>query len=72
MARAVINETLTEACAQFAALKKTLPMESSIRGAERTALMHALYCPTCQPIADDLRRQQAAEIARLANEGEES
>lgn len=70
MARAIVSETLTAACTVFAALKRTLPLESSIRGPERTALTHALYCPTCQPIADQLRRQQAADLARL--EAEES
>ncbi|MFB6776505.1 hypothetical protein ACFCX0_03530 [Streptomyces sp. NPDC056352] len=68
MARAQISDTLTAACADFTALKKSLPLETSVRGAERTALMHALSCPTCQPIADDMRRAQTAGTSRLAAE----
>jgi hypothetical protein len=68
MARAHVSDTLTAACTAFAALKKTLPMETSVRGAERTALTHALACPTCQPIANDMRRTQTADTDRLAAE----
>ncbi|WP_331746742.1 hypothetical protein [Streptomyces sp. NBC_00842] len=68
MARAHVSDTLIAACADFAALKKTLPLEAGVRGAERTALMHALSCPTCQPIADDMRGAQAADTDRLAAE----
>ncbi|MFF1301132.1 hypothetical protein, partial [Streptomyces sp. NPDC058296] len=68
MARAHVSDTLTAACTAFAALKKTLSMETSVRGAERTALTHALACPTCRPIADDMRRAQTADTDRLAAE----
>lgn len=68
MAHAQVSDTLIAACAAFAALKKSLPLADSIRGAERTALMHALSCPTCRPLADDLRDAQAADTARLAAE----
>lgn len=68
MARAIATETLTAACPEFAALKTTLPPATSVAAAERTAFTHALYCSTCQPIADDLRRAQAARTRRLATE----
>lgn len=68
MARATATEILAAACPQFAGLKRTLPPSTSVSGAERVALTHALYCATCQPIADDVRRMQAAQTRRLAEE----
>jgi hypothetical protein len=70
MARALMSETLTACCDRFAALKRTLPPATSVSGAERTALTHALYCPVCEPIARELRRVQAVETERLAAEAE--
>ena len=68
MARAQVSDTLTAACPQFAALKKTLPLTMSAGAAERAALTHALHCGTCRPLADQYRRTKAAQIARLAAE----
>jgi len=68
MARAVIAEALTATCPDVAALKASLPFDASNRETERTALTHALFCPTCKPIADDMRRAQVAETDRLAAE----
>lgn len=70
MARAVISETLTACCDQLAALKRTLPPSTSVAGAERVALTHALHCPVCGPIARELRRVQAVETAQLAVEAQ--
>ncbi|MEV6833527.1 hypothetical protein AB0N17_03180 [Streptomyces sp. NPDC051133] len=63
-----ILPTLTAACPAAAVLTATLPFDTTTRHAERAALTHALRCPTCQPIADDLRRMQAAQTRRLAAE----
>jgi hypothetical protein len=71
MARAVVSEQLAGACAGFRALKASLPPSTSVSAAERTALTHALHCPTCKPIADDLRRMHSAQTARLAAEAQE-
>jgi hypothetical protein len=70
MARAIATEALSSACPQFAALKRTLPPSTSVAGAERVAYTHALHCATCGPIADDLRRMQAAQVRRLTEEAQ--
>ncbi|MFD9222041.1 hypothetical protein ACFWDI_18965 [Streptomyces sp. NPDC060064] len=59
MASAVISDTLTAACPAYNRLKQqTVRYDTSIRETERIALTHALYCPTCQPIADRIRQQR--------------
>lgn len=63
-----ISDALARACTAFAALKKTLPMDTSVRGVERAAFTHTLWCPTCRPLADQVRSGQAARTGRLAAE----
>jgi hypothetical protein len=70
MARAVISETLAAACRRFAALKGEFPPATSVSGAVRAALTHALHCAICGPITDDLRRMHTARTARLAVEAQ--
>jgi hypothetical protein len=71
MARAIVSDTLTAACPAFAELMASLPLAATVSGAERVALTHALHCPACGPIADDLRRMHARQTARLAAEAQE-
>jgi hypothetical protein len=62
--------TMAAACPAFAALEAGLSPDTPRRGVERTAFTHALHCPTCGPIADDLRRMQAVQARRLVAEVE--
>jgi hypothetical protein len=45
-----------------------LPFDASSRETERALLTHALHCPTCKPVADRYRRDQAERIADLAEQ----
>jgi hypothetical protein len=60
--------TLSAACPAAAALTAALPFDTTTTHAERAVLTHALHCPTCQPIADDLRRMQTRHTERQAEE----
>ncbi|GAA3807747.1 DUF6197 family protein [Streptomyces chiangmaiensis] len=70
MARAIATETMAAACPQFVDLKRGMSPATSVAGAERVAFTHALHCPTCGPLADQVRRMQAAQTRRLAAEAE--
>lgn len=65
---AAVLDTMTTTCPTYATTRRGLPFDMSNAEHERAAFTHALYCPTCRPLADQHRQQQADRIAHLAAE----
>jgi hypothetical protein len=68
MARTPASDLLAAACPNAARTRSGLPFDASSRETERALLTHALHCPTCKPVADRYRRDQAERIADLAEQ----
>lgn len=68
MSLATVLDTMANACPTYATTRHGLPFDTTNSAHERTALTHALYCPTCQPHAEQHRQEQAGRIARLTTE----
>jgi hypothetical protein len=66
MANAVAANLLAAACADFAAVRSSLSPMMPVAAVERVAFTHALWCGTCRPLADQVRREQAARTQQLA------
>ena len=49
------TNAMRRACPDFRALKASMAPAATNSGAERTAFTHALYCPTCRVVADEIR-----------------
>lgn len=68
MAATPAGDTMAAVCPTYQTMRRNLPYDTSNAHRERAALTHALHCPTCQPIADQHRQNQAELIAQLTAE----
>lgn len=63
---AAVLDTMAATCPTYATTRRGMPCDASNAEHERAAFTHALYCPTCRPLADQHRQEQADRIATLA------